>query len=117
MERKKQVEEINLLRELLQGITIDKVLYTSDGEVVDVFKVLVLENEKVANYLANILFAYGYRRAVDVVKEVLDEIENMTEIHEYHDVEVGDYQERFVELSIEDIEDLRRKYEIEGDKL
>ncbi len=75
MSRDKQIEEIKSLNLLLEDITVDKVLYTSDGEVVSTFKVPAVEL-KVTNYLANILYSKGYRKASDVAREIFEEIEN-----------------------------------------
>lgn len=49
----------------------------------------------------------------DYARDIFDELESMTEVHEYHDVEFGNWTEQTVELSIEDIVDLRKKY-VEG---
>ena len=54
------------------------------------------------------LYAAGYRNATNIFSD----LEAMTEIHEFHDVEFGNWTEQYVELSIEDIADLKKKYEV-----
>lgn len=60
-------------------------------------------------YTAEKLYAAGYRKATNIFSD----LEAMTEVHEFHDVEVGNWTEQYVELSIEDIADLKKKYEVD----
>lgn len=55
------------------------------------------------------VYRLGYRKATNIFSE----LEAMTEVHEFHDAEVGNWTEQYVELSIEDIADLKKKYEVE----
>ena len=79
MSRDKQIEEIKSLNLLLEDITVDKVLYTSDGKVVDTFKVPAVELN-VTNQLANILYNAGYRKASDVAEEIFAEVKKALDI-------------------------------------
>ena len=76
MSRDKQIEEIKSLNLLLEDITVDKVLYTSDGEVVDAFKVPAVALD-VTNQLANILYNAGYRKASNLAEEIFAEIKSI----------------------------------------
>ena len=100
MSRDKQIEEIKALNLLLEDITVDKVLFTSDGEAIDVITVHAVEGS-VTNQLANILYANGYRKASTVAREIFEEILLL-----YKDSCDADFEERFAEL--------RKKYESEG---
>lgn len=57
----KQIEEIKALNLLLKDITVDAVLFNSDGEVIDVIAVPAVDL-RATNQLANILYNAGYRK-------------------------------------------------------
>ncbi len=61
MSREKQIEEIKALNLLLEDARVDKVLFNSDGEALDVITVPAVDG-RVTNQLANILYNAGYRK-------------------------------------------------------
>lgn len=69
------------------------------------FKVLDIECERLEKVEENF-----HKAKTDVAREIFEELKAMTEVHEYHDAEFGFWTEQFVELSIEDIADLEKKY-------
>ena len=123
MNREKQIEEIKTLNLLLEDITVNKVLFTSDGEAIDVITVNAVE-PTVTNQLANILINAGYRKASDVAREVIDNILSKirTMIREIEKVERNgnSYFSEFnggsktaLEIVSKDIAELKKKYESE----
>ena len=61
MSKEKHIEEVKDLNLLLEDITVDKVLFNSDGEAIDVITVHAVDGD-VTNILANILYNAGYRK-------------------------------------------------------
>lgn len=93
--------DVELLRK--HGFVLAKVKTDKNGEVTE-FMTVQLDDAPAAD-LAQIKKEWA--------REIFSELEAMTEIHEFHDVEFGNWTEQYVELSIEDIADLKKKYEVD----
>lgn len=90
-------------------IEIIGLVETLCGKPCDICKFYGQNQKCMPVYTAEKLYAAGYRKATNIFSD----LEAMTEIHEFHDAEVGNWTEQYVELSIEDIADLKKKYEVD----
>ncbi|MBR2388267.1 MAG: hypothetical protein IKB02_05810 [Clostridia bacterium] len=101
------IEEIKTLNLLLEDITVDKVLFTSDGEAIDVITVSAVE-PTATNQLANILYAKGYRKASDVARETVEAIKAEARKKEQYVNDLFGYGGYVIATT--DLEDIIRRY-------
>lgn len=90
-------------------IEIIDLVETLCGKPCDICKFYGKNQKCIPVITAEKLYAAGFRKATNIFSE----LEAMTEIHEFHDVEVGNWTEQYAELSLEDIADLKKKYEVD----